>query len=217
VQLPVVIWLHATGGSAELMTPRLLAYAGMGFLAVALDARYHGRRAAPDSTPRIGYQKAIFRAWQSGAERPFLLDNVRDLQRVLDYLETRPDVDSARIGMAGISLGGMHTWLTAALDARVAAAAPLIGVQSFEWALKHNHFHGRVCSLQQAFELIAKALAKVCARLQGLCRAVLWPCLTSNSSLRCCLLQAVGLHVFAMHERRLGVNLHQTADVSPTH
>lgn len=31
--------------------------------------------------------------------------------------------------MTGISLGGMHTWLAAAADERVAAAAPMIGVQ----------------------------------------------------------------------------------------
>jgi dienelactone hydrolase len=43
----------------------------------------------------------------------------------------RPDVDAARIGMTGVSLGGMHTWLTAAVDERVAVAAPMIGVQHF--------------------------------------------------------------------------------------
>ena len=48
---------------------------------------------------------------------------------LLDYLESRPDVDAARIGMTGLSLGGMHTWLAAALDDRVAVAAPMIGVQ----------------------------------------------------------------------------------------
>ena len=62
-------------------------------------------------------------------ERPFLLDNVWDIVILLDYLETRPDVDSARIGITGVSLGGMHSWLAAALDERIAAAAPMIGVQ----------------------------------------------------------------------------------------
>lgn len=40
-------------------------------------------------------------------------------------------MDAARIGMTGVSLGGMHTWLAAAADERVAAAAPMIGVQYF--------------------------------------------------------------------------------------
>ena len=51
------------------------------------------------------------------------------MQILLDYLESRPDVDSRRIGMTGVSLGGMHTWLTASLDPRVGVAAPMIGVQ----------------------------------------------------------------------------------------
>ena len=50
-------------------------------------------------------------------------------QRLLDYLKTRPDVDAARVGVTGVSLGGMHLWLLAAVDHRVAAAAPMIGVQ----------------------------------------------------------------------------------------
>lgn len=40
-------------------------------------------------------------------------------------------MDAARIGMTGVSLGGMHTWLAAAADERVAVAAPMIGVQFF--------------------------------------------------------------------------------------
>ncbi len=63
-------------------------------------------------------------------ERPFLLDNVWDIGALLDYLGTRPDVDAARIGITGVSLGGMHSWLAAALDTRIAVAAPMIGVQA---------------------------------------------------------------------------------------
>jgi hypothetical protein len=62
--LPVVIWLHATGGSAALMRPRLLAYAAMGFLAVAMDCRYHGKRCEDCegcTTSWEEYQHAVFR------------------------------------------------------------------------------------------------------------------------------------------------------------
>jgi dienelactone hydrolase len=51
---------------------------------------------------------------------------------VLDYLATRQDVDQGRIGLTGISLGGMITWLAAAADPRIAAAAALIGVHGFK-------------------------------------------------------------------------------------
>jgi dienelactone hydrolase len=43
-------------------------------------------------------------------------------RRLLDYLETRPEVDVARTAMYGISLGGAATLFTAPLEPRIAAA-----------------------------------------------------------------------------------------------
>eukprot|EP00967_Tisochrysis_lutea_P121467 scaffold200223_cov17-Tisochrysis_lutea.AAC.1 len=40
--------------------------------------------------------------------------------------------------LSGTSLGGMHSWLAAALDERIYAAAPMIGLQGFKWALDNN-------------------------------------------------------------------------------
>ena len=89
------------------------------------------------------YSAALIAAWHGSGERPFLLDSVWDLTHLLDYLVQRPDVDAGRIGMTGISLGGMHTWLCAALDTRVAVVAPMIGVQGFKWAVDNNQFQVR--------------------------------------------------------------------------
>jgi hypothetical protein len=61
-KLPVVLWLHATSASAAAMMPRLLAYAELGFLAAAIDCRYHGERAAGGAGRecRSGYQDAVY-------------------------------------------------------------------------------------------------------------------------------------------------------------
>lgn len=47
---------------------------------------------------------------------------VWDAMRMIDFLQSRPEVDPQRIGMVGISGGGLVTQFTAALDERVRAA-----------------------------------------------------------------------------------------------
>jgi dienelactone hydrolase len=48
--------------------------------------------------------------------------------RALDYLATRPEVDTTQIGATGISGGGIGTFWIAAIDDRVKAAAPVSGL-----------------------------------------------------------------------------------------
>ena len=47
---------------------------------------------------------------------------VFDHKQALDWIETRPELDSERIGVFGISMGGIKSALVAALDERVRAA-----------------------------------------------------------------------------------------------
>jgi dienelactone hydrolase len=44
-----------------------------------------------------------------------------DGKRLVDYLETRPDLDTSRLGAMGISGGGMHTFFSTAQDERIRA------------------------------------------------------------------------------------------------
>ena len=46
---------------------------------------------------------------------------VLDARRLIDYLETRDDLDLSRLGAMGISGGGMHVFFSAALDERIRA------------------------------------------------------------------------------------------------
>jgi dienelactone hydrolase len=139
-RLPAVVVLHGTGDRKEGMIPLLEALAARGFLAVAIDARAHGDRAAGPND----YLQAILRAYRTHRGHPFLYDTVWDTLRLVDYLATRADVDASRIGLLGISMGGMETYLAAAADPRIAAAVPVIGVQSFAWALAHDAWQPRI-------------------------------------------------------------------------
>jgi dienelactone hydrolase len=170
-RIPTVIMLHGTGGSKELMRPWLEEFANRGWLAVAIDARYHADRANGKKGSEA-YNEAITKAWQTPRgtpqEHPFYYDTVWDLWRLVDYLVTRDDVDPANIAMVGISMGGIQTWLAASVDERVKVIIPLIGVQSFRWSLDNNRWHARAKTIQKVHEAAARDLgekevnAKVC-------------------------------------------------------
>ncbi|KAF5833335.1 Alpha/Beta hydrolase protein [Dunaliella salina] len=149
-------------------------YAFAGYFTVAIDCRYHGERQGapleptralqppikPSQKPVNAYQEALVRAWRGNGEHPFLLDNVFDIICCLDYLAVRPEVDMERVGITGVSLGGMHAWLTAVVDQRIAVTAPMIGVQGFGWAIHHNAFQARVDSIPLVFEAAARDMSK---------------------------------------------------------
>lgn len=155
--LPVVIVLHGTGGTKEGQLSLLAELAARGFLAVAIDGRHHGERTAArrGSADYVAAMAARYRTGTGGF--PFLYDTVWDVMRLLDYLETRSDVDARRIGAIGFSKGGMELYLAAAVDPRIRAAVPCIGVQSFRWALEHDSWQSRAGTFRLAVEEAARA------------------------------------------------------------
>lgn len=58
--------------------------------------------------------------------------------RTVDYLLTRPDVDSGRIGCVGLSVGGLRSCHLAALDERIKAAVVVGWMASFPAQLKKH-------------------------------------------------------------------------------
>jgi dienelactone hydrolase len=52
---------------------------------------------------------------------------ITDVEQAVSYLRSRPDVDAARIGVAGYSMGSFITSLTCALDTRIHACAAVAG------------------------------------------------------------------------------------------
>jgi dienelactone hydrolase len=154
---PAVIVLHGTGGERMGQLSLLRELANRGFIAVAIDARYHGERTTAGKGSDE-YQRAIVRAWlepiDAQREHPFYYDSVWDVMRLIDYLQTRDDVDPQRIGVIGFSKGGIEAYLAAAVDPRIAVAAPCIGVQSFGWALENDAWQPRIGTIKQAFDRI---------------------------------------------------------------
>ena len=150
---PVVIVAHGTNGKKDDYSALLTELAQKDFIAVAIDGRYHGERGKP-----ADYNAAIAQAFTDGKSHPLYYDTVWDMQRLLDYLDTRSDVDPQRIGMIGFSKGGIETWMTAAIDDRIAVAVPTISGHAFEWALRHDAWHARVATVQKQFDAAAKSV-----------------------------------------------------------
>lgn len=125
---PTVVLQHFLGGSKDHLAIGIVAntLVQKGFLVAAMDGRYRGERQRGTSL-----EAAMVQALRSGKGHPFLVDTAYDITRLIDVLVTRPDVDPRRIGMTGISEGGILTWMCSVLDDRIRVAVPIIGVTCF--------------------------------------------------------------------------------------
>jgi dienelactone hydrolase len=96
-----------------------------GFVVLAPEVLGFGRRRDPEDVAADPGQSSCYNAslWGMMLGRPLLGRRVAEVSRALDYLATRPEVDTARVGIMGISGGGMVTLFSAALDERLQAVA----------------------------------------------------------------------------------------------
>ncbi len=84
-----------------------------GIAVMALDARYHGERGAEND-----YR--IPEDWSE--QRDMIVQSVIEHRRAMDYLATKPEIDATRIGLLGLSMGGIMTFALTSMDPRVRAA-----------------------------------------------------------------------------------------------
>lgn len=161
---PAVIFLHGTGGSKNGGDIKNILYqlTKRGIMGVAIDARYHGERIPGGAHGSSEYVAAVTKAWENTGKtqqsHPFFYDTAYDLWRLTDYLITRPDVQANRIGMGGISMGGIETWMAASVDKRIKVVVLDIAVQSFKWSLENNRWQGRAGTIKSAHLQAAKDL-----------------------------------------------------------
>ena len=94
-----------------------------GYLVFTLDFFPFGTREETEHNAREGFEYAcnstLIRTLLWGYN--LLTLNLVDIFRALDYLETRPEVDPARIGVMGCSYGGTTSMYAAILDQRIKA------------------------------------------------------------------------------------------------
>jgi dienelactone hydrolase len=110
---PGVVLMHGMPGTARGMAPLGQLLAELGAVVIAIDAPFD-RRAGP--TVRFSAQ-----------DRAEQIQLIKDLQRAVDVLRARANVDDARIGYLGISYGGAMGALFVGIDRRLKAAALVVG------------------------------------------------------------------------------------------
>ncbi|MDR2569812.1 MAG: alpha/beta hydrolase family protein [Oscillospiraceae bacterium] len=93
----------------------------MGYIAFCPDARGFGERAEKARQPEGEWKCSCTFLNRMGIPlgRSALGMNIWDLVKLTDYIETRDDCDSASIGCAGLSGGGMQSLFLAAVDERI--------------------------------------------------------------------------------------------------
>jgi dienelactone hydrolase len=68
--------------------------------------------------------------WYTRAYSPAGLE-VWNVIRALDYLETRPEIDSQRFAITGRSGGAAMSWFSAAVEPRIKAVVPIMGIGTY--------------------------------------------------------------------------------------
>ncbi len=121
--LPCVLYLNghwpSLDGAKTGFQDRYLWYPAHGFALLVIDPLGFGE--IPGIHP--GMNRLNWWHWLSLGYTPAGVE-VWNAMRALDWLQTRPELDPSRIGVTGISGGGVMTQYLAALDERVAVAAP---------------------------------------------------------------------------------------------
>lgn len=116
-QRSAVIVVQEWWGLVEHIKDIAKRFAGEGYIAIA-----------PDLYSRLGHAVTTD-SNEAGAlmNRLSQEDGLKDLQATLLYLKTVPEVDAARIGVAGFCMGGFYALMLPCLTGDIKAAVPFYG------------------------------------------------------------------------------------------
>ena len=144
---PAVVFDHSHGGGYTIgkkeftegrpylqPVPYAKVLTDLGYVGLAIDHWVFGERS---HTTELDMFKAML--WKGQVLWGMM---VYDSLRALDWLVTRPDVDSARIGTLGMSMGSTMAWWLAALDERVKVTVDICCLTDFDTLLAKKGLSG---------------------------------------------------------------------------
>ena len=142
---PCMLYCHAHFGTYGIGKDELLngrsvmpayapVYAEKGILTLAIDSWCFGERKA--NTEMDTFKKML---WDGQTLFGMMLF---DELRALDYLLSRPEADSNRVGVFGLSMGATKAWWLSALDTRITTCLDLCCMTDFQELKKENNLKG---------------------------------------------------------------------------
>ena len=147
---PGLLYIHWHGGMYDLGKEQLLKgarenppYAPVcverGIVALAIDSWCFGERRHADAG-RTGEEDAFkLMLWRGQVLFGMMMF---DEVRALDYLASRSEVDPARLGVTGMSMGATKAWWLAALDPRVRLCADICCLTDFDELIRRDNLKG---------------------------------------------------------------------------
>jgi hypothetical protein len=160
VKAPCMLYCHAHFGTYNIGKDELLngrsvmpayapVYAQKGILTLAIDSWCFGERKA--NTEMDAFKKML---WEGRTLFGMMLF---DEMKALDYLLSRPEADTSRVGVFGLSMGATKAWWLSALDTRITTCLDLCCMTDFDALMKANNLKGHgiyyyVPSLLKHFE-----------------------------------------------------------------
>jgi dienelactone hydrolase len=151
--VPAIVGMHGHSGSKDDYRPNPKNERGLGsmlvksgYVVAAIDAYFNGERVGKGPRGRLergadGQELSLFKLhlWQGRTLWGMML---RDEQCLIDYLETRPEVDKERIGATGMSMGCTRAWWVSAIDERLKAIVGVACFTRYTELLAHGKSHG---------------------------------------------------------------------------
>lgn len=149
---PAILYCHWHGGEYEIGKEELFqakhtpeppgpALARRGYVVLGVDAYCFGERngrgpGGPQEKGGIGELAASkFNLWVGRTLWGMI---VRDDLMALDYLASRPEVDAARVGVMGMSMGATRSWWLMALDERLKTCVAIACLTRYQNLIEHQ-------------------------------------------------------------------------------
>lgn len=118
---PVVLVLPILNGQKDLVRPFATHFARNGYAAVIVNTVQRKTLLEDLVNPESAIRQTVLRH-----------------RRVIDWIETRRELDASRIGVFGASLGGFNALYLASLDPRVGAVAPALVAGDLPYVLVNS-------------------------------------------------------------------------------